>query len=292
MILGIELGDAVVVAVSTDDQGGVASRSSHDSVSPAVAAKAAQAVATGDARETLGIAVGNPLDPAVAPLIEAAAHGAGAAAPPRIVTSGTAFALGEQWCGAAQGADYVVALNIRSRVHGGIVLKGQPFEGAHGLAGLAAWLSLNPVDREDYRKVGCLDAEIGTAGVVRRLVWRLKAGDTSSALEKAGGSIASITVEHVFEAAQEGDGVASGVVRDTARYVGMAIGNLVAVVDPDVVVVGGIAAASREPFVDLVRLEAKRRVQSAVATSLTILAAALADDAVALGAARAATLAR
>ena len=42
-----------------------------------------------------------------------------------------------------------------------------------------AWLALNPVEREDYRKIGCLEAEVAAAGIVRRLIWRIKAGDRS-----------------------------------------------------------------------------------------------------------------
>jgi predicted NBD/HSP70 family sugar kinase len=261
-------------------------------LNPQSAAEAVRAIASQQHLDTLGIAVRNPLDPTIATVIEAAARASGVTAPPKIVTRGTAFALGEHWCGAAKGADHVVALSIGEGVHAGIVLKGRPFEGAHGLAGLAGWLSLNPVERDDYRRQGCLEAETGAPGIVRRLVWRLKAGDTSSVLEKARGDISSITVRQIFEAAQEGDGVAGAVVRDTARYIGMAVGNLIAVVDPDVVVLGGLIGESYDPLIELVRLDAARRVHAAIAASLTILPSALGENAVALGAARAALLAQ
>jgi glucokinase len=259
-------------------------------LTPQSAAEAAHAVASQQRQDKLGVAVRNPLDPKISTIVEAVARASGVTSVPRIVTRGTAFALGEQWCGAAKGADHVVALSVGESVHGGIVLKGRPFEGAHGLAGLAGWLSLNPVERDDYRRQGCLESEIGAPGIVRRLVWRLKAGDRSSVLEKARGDISSITVHQIFEAAQEGDGVAGAVVRDTARYIGMAVGNLIAVVDPDVVVLGGPIAESQNPLIELVRIEATRRVQAAIATSLTILPSALGENAVALGAARAAML--
>ena len=35
--------------------------------------------------------------------------------------------------------------------------------GAHGLASSVQWLALNPVEREDYRRMGCLEAEAGAA---------------------------------------------------------------------------------------------------------------------------------
>ena len=179
----------------------------------------------------IGIDVRDPYDPAIAGLVREAAASAGVATPPRIVTRGAAAALAEQWCGAARGARYVVALTVDECVYAGIAIDGRPFEGAHGLAGAAGWLALNPVEREDYRRYGCLEAEIGTAGIGRRLVWRIKAGDRSRVLDAAGGDLTAITAAQVFDGARSGDGVAISVIRDTARYIGMAIANLVAAAD-------------------------------------------------------------
>ena len=56
-----------------------------------------------------------------------------------------------------------------------------------------AWLALNPVEREDYRKIGCLEAEVAAAGIVRRLIWRIKAGDRSQVADAVGGDFSGIT---------------------------------------------------------------------------------------------------
>jgi glucokinase len=171
------------------------------------------------------------------------------------------------------------------------VCDGRPFEGAHGLAGSAGWLALNPVEREDYRQLGCLEAEIGVSGIVRRLVWRLKAGDMSRVLDMANGDMSAITVRQIFEAARAGDGVAISVVRDTARYIGMAVGNLCSVVDPDVVVLGGLIADAADLMVEPARAEATRRMPARLSHTVRITTAMLGEDGPALGAARAAMLA-
>ena len=62
---------------------------------------------------------------------------------------------------------------------GGTVRDGRAWLGTRRRASSVAWLALNPVEREDYRKTGCLEAEAAAAGIVRRLVWRIKAGDRS-----------------------------------------------------------------------------------------------------------------
>lgn len=288
MILGIEVREGAVVALRATEGGAVDARRAEAGATPASAVDAVRAVADGPAR--LGVAVCDPVDARVADVVAAAARAAGVTEAPRVVMRGTAVALAEQWCGAARGAQHVVALSAAGRVHAGIVVNGLPFEGAHGLAGAAAWLALNPVERDDYRKLGCLEAEIGEAGIVRRLIWRLKSGDRSRALDMVGGDMAAITLSHIFDAARAGDGVAISVVRDTARYMGMAISNLVAVVDPDVVVLAGFIADAADLLVEPVRAEAARHMRATATGAVQIAAAVLGEDAGALGAARAAML--
>src|SRR6476646_224283 len=75
--------------------------------------------------------------------------------------------------------------------------------------------------------------------------WRIQAGDESVVLERAG-DLQSITAAQVFDGARGGDGVSVSVVRDTARYIGMALANLTSCIDPEVIVLGGDAAIATD----------------------------------------------
>ena len=291
MTIGIAVRDAEVAVMVVDPQGTVVKRAARDGATAASAADAVAAI-DGHAPKRVGAALRDPRDQAAGDVVAAAAGAARVTEAPRVVTRGAAVALAEQWLGAARGARHVVALIATDCVDAGIVIDGRVFEGAHGLAGAAGWLALNPVERDDYRRLGCLEAEIGANGIVRRMVWRLKSGDTSRVLEMAGGQLSDITVPQVFDAARQDDGVAIAVVRDTARYIGMAIGNLVAIVDPDVVVLGGLISEAADLLLEPVRAEAARRMSSSVASTLQIVPGVLGEDAPALGAARAAMLVR
>jgi len=293
VILGVEVREDAVLAVAADDAGAISQRGKHEGATRASATEAVRAAMGGAQPPTaIGVAVRDPFEDGVAEIVAAIAAAAGAAFSPRVMTRGSAVAVGEQWLGAASGARQVVALTASDGVYSGLVIDGAPFEGAHGLAGAAAWLALNPVEREDYRKFGSLEAEIGAAGIVRRLVWRIKSGDRSRVLDMAGGDLAAIQVHQIFEAARNGDGVSISVVRDTARYVGMAIANLVAIADPDVVVVGGLIADAADQLLQPSQVEAVRRLPRSMADSLTVSAAKLGHDAGPLGAARAAMIAK
>jgi len=184
-----------------------------------------------------------------------------------------------------------VCLAIGERVLAGILLDGRPWNGAHGLAGSAAWLALNPVERQDYRKFGSLAAEVSNKGIARRLSWRIQAGDHSAVLERAG-DLESITAAHVFAGARSGDGVSISVVRDTAKYIGMAIANLATTLDPEIVVLGGAIADAGDLLLEPVRQEAARRMPSGMIDRVRIEMSPLGVDAIAIGAARIALLAQ
>ena len=92
----------------------------------------------------------------------------------------------------------------------------------------------------------------------------------------------------MFAAARGGDGVCVSVIRDTAKYVGMAIANLATMLDPEVVVLGGTLASAGDMMLEAIRLECSRRLRPPQAERIRIVLSTLGADAAAIGAARAA----
>ena len=148
------------------------------------------------------------------------------------------------------------------------------------------------MEREDYRKIGCLEAEVAASGIVRRLIWRIKAGDRSRVQDTVGNDLTAVTIDHVLDAARNGDGVAISVVRDTAKYLGMAAANMVALFDPETLVLGGLMASAADLLLEPVRVEISRRLPRSMIDALEIASATLGADAPAIGAARLAATAR
>jgi glucokinase len=208
------------------------------------------------------------------------------------VSAGVAAVVAETWCGAARGLKDAIAFAIGEHVTAGLMVGGQVFTGAHGFAGSVSWLALNPVEREDYRRFGGLEAEVAGAGIVRRLVWRIKSGDRSNIVEQVGGDLSRITSDHIFQAARNGDGVSTSVIRDTAKYVGMAVSNLATVLDPEAIVLGGTLAAAGDMMLEAIRVECARRLRPPQSERVRIVLSTLGADAVAIGAARHGALVR
>jgi predicted NBD/HSP70 family sugar kinase len=290
-MLGLELEDARAIAVRIDDRGDVQARAAvaADGGDLATAAiRALEAIAgSGSDERVLGVATAIPDSPAIAAVVAGLAPRFGGDFVQRGATpSGTAAAVAEAWIGAARGVQDLVFFACGDHTSAGVVRGGAPVTGARGRAASVAWLALNPVEREDYRKTGCLEAEVAAAGIVRRLIWRIKAGDRSRVHDAVNGDFTAITARHILEAARQNDGVSISVMRDTAKYLGMAAANLVVVADPEMLVLGGIMASAADLLTEPLRAELARRLPKPMLDALRIQTAALGDDAAAIGAAR------
>lgn len=282
---GINLFSGGARILTADEHGAVLTRTSHP-LPPGGAA----ALVHDLLRDAGGTATGVALSWPHGDLPAGVTAALGAAVPaPVSLGAGAASALAEAWCGAARGVRNLIAFQIDTHLTAGILVDGVVLRGAHGEAGAVEWLALNPVERADYRKHGGLGAEVSPAGIVRRVVGRVKAGDASVVADAVAGDFTRITANQIFAAAEGGDGVAVSVVRDTARYVAMALANMVAVLDPEVVVLGGLLAGPGAPMLGAIRSEFDRRLRPAQAGRTAIVLSTLGADAAALGAAWAAS---
>ncbi len=201
------------------------------------------------------------------------------------ISAGNAAAIAEQRVGAAVGAKQLIAFSIAEHVTAGVLLDGSPWLGANGFAASVGWLAVNPVEREDYRRYGSLEAEVASAGIVRRFVWRIKSGDRSRVADHVNGDFSRINAADILQGARSGDGVSISVVRDTAKYIGMAVANLATLFDPEAIVLGGIIASSGDIMLEAIKTETTRRLMPQQSERVKVLLSTLGDDAVAIGAA-------
>jgi glucokinase len=287
LTIGVDVSDAIARLAIVNRAGAVVERGI---VAPNRAAAIKDAVkkavaGAGGKVTTIAVALPNAGEPIPEELAEALAGTA--KTPPALtaIAAGTAAAIAEHRIGAAIGARQMIAFSIADHVTAGIMLDGKPWRGAHGLASSVGWLALNPVEREDYRRYGGLEAEVASAGIVRRFVWRIKSGDRSKVADQVKGDFAKITSADILQGARAGDGVAISVVRDTAKYIGMAVANLATMLDPEIIVLGGIIASSGDIMLDAIRVETTRRLLPQQAEQVQVVLSTLGDDAVAIGAA-------
>ncbi|HSQ30053.1 MAG TPA: ROK family protein [Gemmatimonadaceae bacterium] len=169
--------------------------------------------------------------------------------------------VGEWWQGAAKGATNVIGMTIGTGIGGGLILDGKLFHGSSDVAGEIGHTTIDLNGRHcKCGNYGCLEAYASGPAIATRAREVLVREETASLLPSlVNGHLEAITAETVYRAAQKGDAVASEIVRDTARYLGAGIANLLNILNADVVVVaGGVTQAGDALFVPL-RAEVRRR---------------------------------
>jgi glucokinase len=169
--------------------------------------------------------------------------------------------LGEWWQGAAQGGRTVIGMTIGTGIGGGIVIDGKLFHGASDVAGEIGHTTIDLNGRHcKCGNYGCLEAYASGPAIAVRAREVLVREETASLLPSmVDGRLEDLTAETVYAAAAQGDAVANEIVRDTARYLGAGIANLLNIINGDVVVVaGGVTKAGDTLFTPL-RAEVRRR---------------------------------
>src|ERR1019366_10532311 len=95
----------------------------------------------------------------------------------------------------------------------------------------------------------CLEAYASGPAIAERAREELGGGEGSLLSKMNGADLARITPQQVYEASKAGDEVARAVVRETARFIGIGVANLLNIFNPDVVVLaGGVTQAGDDLF--------------------------------------------
>jgi len=152
-----------------------------------------------------------------------------------------AAALGETMYGAGRGSQDVVYVHLGTGVGSGIIADGRLLHGTSGTAGEIGHMVVTiggPIC--SCGKPGHLEAYASGPAIVSRMRQRVASGTSEEKRAWADG--ASLTVRVIFERAHDGDVAASEVVSETVQVLGMAIANLITVLNPATVIVGGSVA--------------------------------------------------
>lgn len=209
-------------------------------------------------------------------------EGALGGVPVRVDSDRACAVLGERWAGVARDLQDVVFLVVGTGIGAGILADGRIVRGAGDAAGAVGWLGLDRPWRPGYRSVGCFEYHAsgpGLAGVARTLA----EGDPDY-----DGTLRhpDVTARDVFAAYDAGDRVAVRALDEAVAYWGMAVANLVSLLDPEMIVFGGGVFGPAVRFLDRIRAEAVRWAQPISMARVRLEATVLGPDAVLHGAAR------
>lgn len=195
-------------------------------------------------------------------------------------------ALGEKQAGIAREAKNLVYIHLGRGIGAGIILDGKIYKGSNGSAGEIGHTTVEPNGpRCKCGNRGCLEIFASGRAIASRAISGLLAKRETLINKITGGSINKVTAKIVAEAAKEGDEFALEIWRETAKYLGIAIGNLINIYNPEIIIIGGgVAQAGNFLFEPLKRVVKERALPRAVKI-VKIVPSQLKDDASLIGAA-------
>mgnify|MGYP002517208000 FL=1 len=152
----------------------------------------------------------------------------------RVGNDANVAALGEMWKGGGRGFDSIVMVTLGTGVGGGVILGGKILTGAKGAAGEIGHMTVEYDEEEmcNCGTKGCLEQYASATGIVRLAKKQMTA---TSSLAK----IDNLTAKDVFDEAKAGDAYALQIVDQFAHYLGVALGNVAQIIDPEAFVIGG-----------------------------------------------------
>ncbi|MEX0906730.1 MAG: ROK family protein, partial [Gemmatimonadota bacterium] len=167
---------------------------------------------------------------------------------------------GEWWLGAGRDVQTLVGLTLGTGIGGGIVLNGEIFHGVSDAAGEIGHMTIEANGRKcKCGNYGCLEAYASGPAIALRAVEGIEAGAESLLPALVGGKLESITAATVYEGVVLGDPYANDVMRETAKFLGAGVANMINVLNPEMVVItGGVTRAGDHLFSPL-RAEVRKR---------------------------------
>ena len=189
-------------------------------------------------------------------------------------------ALGEYRDGAARGARDLIYMTVSTGIGAGIMLRGELYAGAHGIAGEIGHIV---VQRDGPRctcgNYGCVEAIASGTGITRA-ARELAPRTPSSALH----GIDNPTAEDVTRAARAGDALAISILENAGAYLGIALGTLINLFNPELIVLGGSVLKSGRHLLQPMRRSMVASSWKASRRGLRIVRPALGGDAGLIGA--------
>ena len=159
------------------------------------------------------------------------------------------FALSEKLFGLGRGLDSFICVLLGSGVSAGIVIHGQVYRGAENFAGEFGHTTIDPNGPPcACGSRGCLEVYASGLALARIGAEEARRAAGRRILAQAGGEPGRVTGELLFEAARQGDRPARAIFRQMGSLLGIGVGNLINLFNPERIILGGQVSKASEYF--------------------------------------------
>ena len=195
-------------------------------------------------------------------------------------------AMAENAFGAGKEFQDFICATLGTGIGGAIVVGGNVVTGADGTAGEIGHTTVDPDGPLcNCGNHGCLERFVGIKYIVARALSKLESGTQESRLPKmVDGQLENLTPKIIAQAAEQGDSLAREVFEETGMYLGIAFANLVNILNPEAIVLGGGVSNAGELIFGPIRETIQRRAMIVPRKTVQVVRATLGHDAGIIGA--------
>ena len=196
-----------------------------------------------------------------------------------------AMALGESWFGATKDIANFVTLNISNGIGAGIIINNTPYYGVDFSAGEIGHIVVEADgDKCNCGNYGCLETVSSNNNIIRKAIKLIKQG-VSTSLSRDVEDINKLSIQDICDAAKNGDEMSITILKEAARYIGIAITNLINILNPTAIVVVGEIFENTTYAIETLNEIVKNRGLKLSSENVRIIRSLLGRDAAVIGAA-------
>lgn len=190
------------------------------------------------------------------------------------------IALGEAKYGAAKGSKSSVTVALGTGIGGGIYVNGMLISGFKGAGGEIGHMKIVKEGRLcGCGQRGCFEAYASATGLIREAVSRLTVNKQNLLYTMIEGNIAGLEAKDIFDAAKEGDVFSLDLVDYEAEYLAMGIANILNIINPETIVLGGGVALAGDILLEPLRKKLEKYALPVTLEGLKIVQGVLGNEA-------------
>lgn len=199
----------------------------------------------------------------------------------RLENDANAGALAELRFGAGKGVQHMIFLTMGTGLGAGVIMDRRLYHGASDMAGEIGHVRLTSAGPIGYNKVGSVEGWASGGGIAQAATRQVAAAIKNGAATSLVAQFASnrtLTAKDVANAARQGDELANQIVLNTASRLGEALAILVDLLNPELIVIGGLAMRLGESLLAPARAVMEREALPAAAKACRVVPAALGEQ--------------
>jgi len=178
----------------------------------------------------------------------------------KIDSDRSCYILGEVWKGNAKGCNDAIFISVGTGIGAGILINGEVLRGSGDIAGAIGWLGLSKPFEDKFISCGCFEYNASGEGIAK-VANELGEDNVYTQSILLMNNTDTLTAHSVFDAFDKGDRLAVAVIQNAIEHWGMAVANLVSILNPEKIIFGGGVFGPALRFLNDIYTEARKWAQ-------------------------------